>query len=88
MYVQQEDVFYPHLTVREHLTFQAALRLPNTLPKETKQGACVWLAPVSARASLRPCLDYHPIPPPSPTHHHHLPTPLTHTPTHTYTPNL
>ncbi len=38
MYVQQEDVFYPHLTVREHLNFQAALRLPNTLPKEVKDG--------------------------------------------------
>jgi hypothetical protein len=37
-YVQQEDMFFPYLTVREHLWFQAQLRLPSTMPQEEKDG--------------------------------------------------
>ena len=39
-YVQQEDMFFPYLTVREHLWFQSQLRLPTTLPDHQKQGVC------------------------------------------------
>ena len=28
-YVQQDDLFLPHLTVEEHLTFAAMLRVPS-----------------------------------------------------------
>jgi ABC-type glutathione transport system ATPase component len=37
-YVQQEDMFFPYLTVREHLWFQAQLRLPSTMAQDEKDG--------------------------------------------------
>ena len=41
-YIQQEDMFFPYLTVKEHLWYQAELRLPKSMPAEVKQGAvCV-----------------------------------------------
>lgn len=33
----QDDVVFPHLTVKETLTYAALLRLPNTLSKEQKR---------------------------------------------------
>lgn len=35
-FVNQDDVLYPHLTVRETLVFCALLKLPNTLSKQEK----------------------------------------------------
>lgn len=36
-FVTQDDVLFPHLTVRETLTFAARLRLPSTLTKKEKE---------------------------------------------------
>ncbi|KAH9611359.1 hypothetical protein KSS87_011799 [Heliosperma pusillum] len=36
-FVTQDDVLFPHLTVRETLTYAAYLRLPRTLTKEQKE---------------------------------------------------
>eukprot|EP01018_Ginkgo_biloba_P010057 Gb_08303 [translate_table: standard] len=36
-FVTQDDVLFPHLTVRETLTYAALLRLPNTLTKQQKE---------------------------------------------------
>ncbi|XP_057973441.1 ABC transporter G family member 22 isoform X2 [Malania oleifera] len=36
-FVTQDDVLFPHLTVRETLTYAARLRLPNTLTKQQKE---------------------------------------------------
>lgn len=36
-YVTQDDVLFPHLTVKETLTYAALLRLPKTLTKEQKE---------------------------------------------------
>ncbi|KAH9314022.1 hypothetical protein KI387_022649 [Taxus chinensis] len=36
-FVMQDDVLFPHLTVRETLTYTALLRLPNTLTKQQKE---------------------------------------------------
>uniref|UniRef100_A0A803LHR4 ABC transporter domain-containing protein n=1 Tax=Chenopodium quinoa TaxID=63459 RepID=A0A803LHR4_CHEQI len=36
-FVMQDDVAFPHLTVKETLTYAALLRLPNTLSKEQKK---------------------------------------------------
>lgn len=36
-FVTQEDVLYPHLTVKETLVFTALLRLPNSLSREEKE---------------------------------------------------
>ncbi|KAM1002312.1 hypothetical protein ACFX15_002686 [Malus domestica] len=38
-FVPQDDVFYPHLTVRETLVFCSLLRLPRTLSKKDKISA-------------------------------------------------
>lgn len=35
-FVTQDDVLFPHLTVRETLTYAARLRLPKRLTKEEK----------------------------------------------------
>lgn len=35
--MMQDDVVFPHLTVKETLTYAALLRLPNTLSKEQKK---------------------------------------------------
>lgn len=36
-FVLQDDVVFPHLTVKETLTYAALLRLPNTLTKQQKK---------------------------------------------------
>ncbi|XP_056683677.1 ABC transporter G family member 22 isoform X2 [Spinacia oleracea] len=36
-FVMQDDVAFPHLTVKETLTYAALLRLPNTLTKDQKR---------------------------------------------------
>lgn len=36
-FVTQDDVLFPHLTVRETLTYAAQLRLPKTLTKQQKE---------------------------------------------------
>ena len=36
-FVTQDDVLFPHLTVKETLTYAARLRLPNTLTQEQKE---------------------------------------------------
>jgi len=36
-FVTQDDVLFPHLTVKETLTYAARLRLPKTLTKEQKE---------------------------------------------------
>ncbi|CAL5209293.1 unnamed protein product [Lathyrus oleraceus] len=38
-FVTQDDILYPHLTVRETLVFCSMLRLPRTLSRETKVAA-------------------------------------------------
>lgn len=35
-FVQQSDMLFPELTVRETITFSAILRLPGDMPRETK----------------------------------------------------
>lgn len=36
-FVTQDDVLFPHLTVKETLTYAALLRLPKTLTKQQKE---------------------------------------------------
>lgn len=36
-FVTQDDVLFPHLTVKETLTYAALLRLPRTLTKQQKE---------------------------------------------------
>lgn len=33
----QDDILFPHLTVKETITYAALLRLPKTLTKEDKE---------------------------------------------------
>lgn len=35
-YVYQDDLFFPTLTVREHLQFHAAVRMPERVAHHTK----------------------------------------------------
>lgn len=37
----QDDVMFPHLTVKETLTYTALLRLPKTLTKQEKEQRAV-----------------------------------------------
>ncbi|KAK9079231.1 hypothetical protein SSX86_000901 [Deinandra increscens subsp. villosa] len=36
-FVTQDDVLFPHLTVKETITYAALLKLPKTLPKQAKE---------------------------------------------------
>ena len=36
-FVTQDDVLFPHLTVKETLTYAALLRLPKTMTKQQKK---------------------------------------------------
>ncbi|XP_042466756.1 ABC transporter G family member 25-like [Zingiber officinale] len=53
-FVAQDDVLYPHLTVRETLLFCAMLRLPRTLAKAEKAAA---VEEVLAELGLCKCAD-------------------------------
>ena len=46
-YVQQEDMFFPYLTVREHMWYQAQLRLSSSMPLAAKQGVCSFFGHVA-----------------------------------------
>jgi len=51
-FVTQDDILYPHLTVRETLVFCAMLRLPRTLPRAAKVAAA---ESAIAELGLRKC---------------------------------
>ncbi|GAB2271933.1 ABC transporter G member 25 [Dionaea muscipula] len=53
-FVTQDDVFYPHLTVRETLTFCALLRLPTSISREEK---IVAAETVLSELGLEKCAD-------------------------------
>ncbi|KAL8509517.1 hypothetical protein ACS0TY_016654 [Phlomoides rotata] len=53
-FVTQDDVLFPHLTVRETLTYAARLRLPKTLTKEGKDQRA---ADVIYELGLESCQD-------------------------------
>eukprot|EP00250_Pteridium_aquilinum_P010495 c19427_g2_i1 orf=309-2771(-) len=53
-FVTQDDVLYPHLTVKETLTFSALLRLPKRLTKEQKKERAEI---VLAQLGLQRCAD-------------------------------
>uniref|UniRef100_A0A2N9FM62 ABC transporter domain-containing protein n=1 Tax=Fagus sylvatica TaxID=28930 RepID=A0A2N9FM62_FAGSY len=53
-FVTQDDVLYPHLTVRETLIFCSLLRLPNSLRKEEKISIAEW---VMSELGLVKCQD-------------------------------
>nr|XP_009383524.1 PREDICTED: ABC transporter G family member 25-like [Musa acuminata subsp. malaccensis] len=53
-FVTQDDVLYPHLTVRETLVFCAMLRLPRTVAKEEKVAAA---EAVMSELGLCKCAD-------------------------------
>ncbi|XP_055606138.1 protein white isoform X2 [Uranotaenia lowii] len=53
-YVQQDDLFIPALTTREHLIFQAMLRMGKDVPKSIK---LVRVAEVLQELSLTKCAD-------------------------------
>ncbi|RRT37838.1 hypothetical protein B296_00051942 [Ensete ventricosum] len=53
-FVTQDDVLYPHLTVRETLVFCAMLRLPRTVAKAEKVAAA---EAVMAELALSKCAD-------------------------------
>lgn len=53
-FVTQDDVLFPHLTVKETLTYAALLRLPKTLTKEQKQKRAI---DVISELGLERCQD-------------------------------
>lgn len=53
-FVTQDDVLFPHLTVRETLTFAARLRLPNSLTRQEKEQRA---ADVICELGLERCQD-------------------------------
>lgn len=53
-FVTQDDVLFPHLTVKETLTYTALLRLPKTLSKEEKEKRAV---DVICELGLERCQD-------------------------------
>ena len=53
-FVTQDDVLYPHLTVRETLVFCSMLRLPRSLPRAAKVAAA---ESAIAELGLRKCED-------------------------------
>ncbi|KAF3785495.1 ABC transporter G family member 22 [Nymphaea thermarum] len=53
-FVTQDDVLFPHLTVRETLTYSALLRLPRTLTKQEKEERALH---VISELGLERCLD-------------------------------
>lgn len=53
-FVAQDDILYPHLTVRETLVFCSMLRLPRTLPRAAKVAAA---ESAIAELGLRKCED-------------------------------
>lgn len=53
-FVTQDDVLYPHLTVRETLLYCALLRLPNTLTKDDKMNV---VDSVMGELGLHKCAD-------------------------------
>ncbi|KAF1860993.1 hypothetical protein Lal_00000409 [Lupinus albus] len=53
-FVTQDDILYPHLTVRETLVFCSMLRLPRSLPQEAKVAAA---ESVMAELGLSKCQD-------------------------------
>ncbi|KAL6988166.1 ABC transporter G member 22 [Sarracenia purpurea var. burkii] len=53
-FVTQDDVLFPHLTVRETLTYAALLRLPKTLTKQEKEKRAI---DVICELGLERCQD-------------------------------
>ncbi|XP_050116843.1 ABC transporter G family member 22 isoform X3 [Malus sylvestris] len=53
-FVTQDDVLFPHLTVKETLTYAALLRLPKTLTKEQKEKRAI---DVICELGLERCQD-------------------------------
>lgn len=53
-FVTQDDVLFPHLTVKETLTYAALLRLPKTLTKEQKENRAM---DVMCELGLERCQD-------------------------------
>lgn len=53
-FVTQDDVLFPHLTVKETLTYAALLRLPKTLAKEEKEKRAI---DVICELGLERCQD-------------------------------
>lgn len=53
-YVQQEDLFIGSLTVREHLTFQAALRMDKHVPEQRRKER---IEEVMLELGLKKCAD-------------------------------
>ncbi|XP_024964009.1 ABC transporter G family member 22-like [Cynara cardunculus var. scolymus] len=53
-YVLQDDVVFPHLTIKETLTYTALLRLPSTLKREVKMDRAI---NIIAELGLERCQD-------------------------------
>ena len=61
-YVQQDDLFIPSLTVREHLIFQARVRMDKDIPMEQRMA---WVEKVILELGLRHALSTSLFPSPS-----------------------